>query len=165
MTQQMPKESLAQRADRLRRAQRASSTGPLLVAEEVVEIDAHWERLYRAEAGGVECTTWCRKALGKSLDYYLRRAHAVSVLGEAVRRTVDHEVAVWLVSKLSDETREKAKLALIRECKKRDGHPLTYSMAQRTLRAMKLIDPQKHRHCKRCEQLERILEEHGIEVP
>jgi len=150
---------------RWKAALRASDTGPLVIAQDVVRIANEWDK-YRAEVGNVDCTTWLRRELDLPLDFFLRRAKAVERLGEACRRTIHHEVAVWLSNRLKDdELIKKAMWALMSETKKRRGNCLTLPKAQLVVRKALGIKPTlaKAVACTSCVRMRALLKKHGIE--
>lgn len=160
-------ETLADKAKRWGRALVDEATGALTIASEIVKLSEEWET-FRAEAGGVDCTTWLRKEVsrGRGLPFWHARAEAVAALGESVRRFMHHEVAVWLKNKtLSDEQLERAKFILKSEMRKNANKPLNRMQAHRALRDVLGITPAKSRVCERCQELEELLRAKGIEIP
>ena len=169
MTAQAEKlESLSTRARRWRSALTDAATGPLIVASEIVSLADHWEA-YKEEAGGLSCASWLQARVthrGQALDYFAKRHAAVKLLGEACRRTMHHEVAVYVANQVTSEYRDAVKLMLMRECKAQGG-PLT--MGQATPRIGKIIGrksrPRSQIQCKRCERLEKALAAAGVALP
>ncbi len=163
---QRPGLNLQELATRMKAAVSNGATAPLIVAQDVVQLAAHWDE-YKQEAGGVECTTWLQSICGGgiNLSWWSARNEAVERLGESCRRTTDHHVAVWAARKLDDESIRRAALILRREQKQNHGVPISMMMARRVFRAEGLIGKVKHRHCERCRLLEKTIRELGGEVP
>jgi len=159
---------LADRITRWKAALRSADTGPLVIAEDVLQIAGEWER-YRVEARGLDCTSWLRKELGRgrSLAFFERRAHAVKVLGEACRRVLHHDVAVWIAGRVRDpEAVQRVMWALMRATKKQGGNCLTPAQARPIVLATLGIERAPRTiGCARCAELERLLAEHGIVLP
>jgi hypothetical protein len=158
--------NLHELATRLKNAVTTGATAPLVVAGDVARLAENWED-YRLEAGKVECTTWLQAICGggRNLDWWLKRHEAVEKLGEASRRVVDHQVAVWITRLKAAPDLQRVMFVLRREQKKNHGIPLTKEMAVRALRAEELIERAKHETCGRCRILERVIRELGGEVP
>jgi len=159
--------SLRQRAKRWKDALKQADTGPLIVASEVCSVVDDWER-YEQEAKGLNCDAWLKKVFGggRGTAWFIRRRDAVKLLGEACRRTIHHEVAVWLVNKRLNKTKlEEVKAMLMRECAANGRNPLSPGMAKQ--RIFQLIGkPHKRtRLCMRCQMLEELLRDNGIDVP
>jgi len=160
-------ESLKVRAKRWSAAVKDRATGPLVVAREIVEVVDRWEH-YQQQAEGKSAAQWLKVVFGKHHKmgpaYWRRRARAVDLLGESCRRTVHHEVAVWITHKVSGEDLAKARKALIAGCRRNGGIPLNMSAAKPIIYDLFGWVPQVTT-CKRCEFLEALLKEHGIAVP
>lgn len=162
------RERLQDIGKRLAKAVSGSATGPLLVAQEIVGMSEVWDERWRAEADGLDCTSWLSGLFAnkaKGLTYWKKRARAVERLGEAIRRTLDHEVAAWMIEAIPDAQLDAAKLVLMRRCKQLRGIPLSKTQATIALRAAGLLSGAKHKTCSRCEQLERAMREAGVEIP
>lgn len=158
-------ESLSNKARRWKSALQDASTGPLIIAGEVTSLAERWEE-HKREAGGLRCTAWLRKTFGdgRGLSWFQDRAEAVAYLGEASRRYVHHEAAVWVKNHVPKDSLDKVKFMLRSEQKKNGGNPLTKAQAVRRVNAMLGKGALKSRHCKRCQELEAKLREHGIEA-
>jgi hypothetical protein len=162
-------EKLKDYSSRWRAACRAGDTGYLIIARDVLDVANRWET-YRAEADGKECTTWLRAELGpgKTLDWFRKRQAAVDALGEDVRRWMHHEVAIWLVAKVtSPDERDVAKRALSLVTRQQKSNPLTKAQAYRVV-AGALGWKKDHvsiETCARCAELEEILRANGIAMP
>lgn len=160
------REGLQERVSRWRAALAAADTGPLAIAADVVRLADEWKE-HEAEAGGVSCTTWLRKTLGKgrSLAWFETRARAVESLGESVRRTLHHEVAVWLVNNAPQPTWKAVVEALMFARKRNGGNALTLAQAKPIARQIIGIAASPRRvSCMRCQRLEKQLKENGIAV-
>jgi len=158
-------EDLGQRARRWKRALADSATGPLIIAPEIVDLAEHWEQ-YKAEAGGQSCTAWLQSVLtrGQNYAYFYARHRAVERLGEASRRTMHHEVAVYVTNNVQDQYIDAVKLMLMRECKAQNGNPLTLAQAKPRIHEITGHAAQKReaKGCDRCMELEAKLKEAGI---
>jgi hypothetical protein len=157
---------LVEVAARFRKAMSDSATGPLRVAEEVMAIANEWDR-YADEADGLSCTAWLSKNIGKGcgLAFFKRRFDSVEALGEDVRRWMHHDAAVWVAQRVPAPQRKMVKEALY------DAHCLanrTILTPEQTKLAVRKIIGKGHvraKTCQRCQQLERMLKEHGVAVP
>ncbi len=87
--------SLKAKAAAWRDQLRSGATGPLVIAQQVVDLVAEWEN-WRTEAGGVDANAWLRATFGQSVAWFERRARAVRDIDESIRRSWNHEVAVWV---------------------------------------------------------------------
>lgn len=159
--------SLAEVGSKLKSAMGDAAFGPLIVAAEVVELAKHW-KAFEAEAGDLSCAGWLQSTLGrgKDLAFFTRRHDAVKRLGEASRRRIHHDVAVYVLNNVTDEHLRKVKEMLFREYTANGKNPLTLMQAQPRIR--EVIGSRastRKRTCKRCEQLKAILLQHGIDVP
>lgn len=125
-------ESLKDFSKRVRAALAAGDTGPLVVAADVISVAGDWER-HREETGGLSCTSWLRKEFGPghNLAWFTRRHEAVLSLGESVRRTMHHEVAVWIVDAVPADKHAEVVMAVTIAAKKQHGVPLTPPQARR----------------------------------
>ena len=170
---------------RLRKALSDSATGPLVIAAEIVQLSEAWDQVpdpvpvtsgssamqaeraasLREQAGGSSCDAWVRaKVAPGGLAFFTARHKAIERIGEAARRTVHHEVAVWVDRHVSDAQLGEVKQALMRGAKAQNGSPLTKAQAMRVLAKLLGLKPKAH-GCSRCEQLEKVLRESGLEVP
>jgi len=112
-------------------------TGPLRVAEEVVEILDDWER-YREQADGLDADTWAAKTFGKrhSARDHRRRCQAISKLLALgfLRATIlsrfDHFVAVYVTGPSLPEPSRKAVVNAILQEQKERGCLLPYAIAR-----------------------------------
>jgi hypothetical protein len=168
-------ESLKDYGKRWKAAMKHAATGPLVIAQEIVRVGRQWElvqpvtgKSYREEAGGLSCTTWLQEVfgVGHGLGFFERRQRAVERFGEAIRRTVHHDVAKWLLKRVSDKSKDKEVVEmLIREYYANNGNPL--SLGQATLRVAVLLGDKAPRakkdECKRCKELMKILDKYGID--
>ena len=66
---------LNEKLSKFRQALRNMDTGPLQIAQEVVDLANNWED-YRSDAGDIDCTSWLRAQLrpGVELSWWKRRA-------------------------------------------------------------------------------------------
>lgn len=158
-------DTLEHKARRWQKALADAATGPLIVAAEIVTLSENWAG-YRGEAGGRDCTTWLRDTLGrgKSLAWFTQRHNAVEALGEASRRMMHHEVAVWVSRNVPPEFYAPVKFMLRREQRENGGNPLTLRQAKpRILRVMGATAAPNAKQCGRCKELEAQLRAAGIE--
>jgi hypothetical protein len=161
-------ENLERVGRRLRDVLGNAATGPLVASSDVMRLADEWEDRWKAEAGGIDCTTWLRKTLGagRSLGWFERRHRAVASLGEAIRRTIHHDVAVWLVQTFPESDWQRAKLTLMRGCRAQNGNPLTLPQARRIVaKTLGVTLGRGAKPCARCTELEEILKANGIDVP
>jgi hypothetical protein len=158
------KEPLKARTKRWKKVMLDAATGPLIIAGEVVELANEWEN-HRDGAGGIDCTTWLRTVFGrgKGLGWFRHRHEAVVQLGEAIRRTIHHDVAIWVMNQVPQNLQKKVVKMLTLECRDNGNNPITYQIAiplirEQTGKAIK----QRKRTCKRCTYLEGLLEKNMI---
>ena len=159
-------DNLSARVSHWRVALAASDTGPLVIAAEVVRFSNEWN-VYSDEAGGGSCTSWLRKTLGngRGLAYFEVRDRAVKKLGESVRRTLHHNVAVWIVNNAPEPTWKACVEALTFSRKKNGGNALTMQQARLVLRPILGIQVKPRGvTCARCARLEELLRENGVEL-
>ena len=112
-----------------------AATGPLVIAREVRQVAEQWSQ-YKDEVDGMRCTSWLREMLGngKGLAFFERRARAVDKLGEACRRYMHHELAVWLAEQtLSADQLTRIKRELHAGFKENGDNPLTLSQGSRVV--------------------------------
>lgn len=123
--------SLADKTKEWKRILGDAARGPLVVATDVVSIANHWDE-YAAEAGGLSFNGWLKKTLGpgRGLAWFECRARAVRNLGEASRRYLHHEVAVWVSGNVSPADYDKAKRVLFHAARAQNGNPLTLAQAR-----------------------------------
>lgn len=157
------RQDLNDRIGRWRRALADAATGPLIIAEEIVRMAERWED-FKDAADGLDCSAFLRKHLGKGrgLPFFKERATAVARLGEAVRRTVHHEVAVWASRNIPPDLIEPCKLELMRGAKEQNGNPLTLQQAKTRLREILGKRTPRKRECERCKELEEQLKAAGL---
>lgn len=153
-------------ARKWRKALSDSACGPLVVAPEVVAVIDDWDA-YKDEVGGVPVAAWLRTVFGSrgvGPRFWRQRANAVDELGEAIRRTLHHEVAIWVMSAVPTEQHTRVKRMLMREAKKQHGVPLSPHQARKRVYEMLGWKPKsKTKECKQCMKLEALLRQHGID--
>jgi hypothetical protein len=157
---------LASLATRAKEAMNAGGCGPLIAARDVMAFVHRWED-YREEAGGIDASPWLRKFLNKPLDWFEARAEAVRVLGEATRREMHHEVAVWLLGQIrtgniSGEKVDVVKAALATAFRAKNRSVLSLAQAKPIVHAAVGKPEGKPRACAECERMKRLLRQHGI---
>lgn len=160
-------ENLQSRAARWRSALSNADTGPLVIAAEIVALAENW-KAFKEEAGGLSCSGWLKAVFrnGRGLDWFARRHAAVLMLGEAVRRTLHHDVAVYVMQNVTPEHRDAVKLMLIRECRSQNGQPLSPAQAKARIAKIQGAVTNVRRHgCARCAQLEEALSAAGLRIP
>ena len=158
------RESLASMAKRWKAATRSGACAPLVVAREVVDVIDHWDR-YGAEADGMLCNDWLRIATSKAEQFWRGRARGLDLLGESARRTVNHDVANYVGRNVPAEFVAEVRDMLISECKANNGHPLEYGPARCRIVEITGTTRPRTKVCTRCQNLEALLREHGIDVP
>jgi hypothetical protein len=126
--------------------------GPNVIASEVVEVSRQW-RNYKKDSGNLSCSKWLESSVGHPLGFFRHRAHAISRLGEAARRTIHHDVCVWLTGYAGDDEKlDAAKRALMAACHKNGNNPLTLARAKVVV--YKITGYRRiHRTCSQCEKL------------
>lgn len=149
-------ESLKELTGRWRSALASGDCGPLVIAADVVRVGAEWDEKYKEEAGGASCTTWLRRELGpgRNLAWFARRHEAVEHLGESIRRTMHHEVAVWIHDNVPKEAWTKVVMAVTIAAKKQRGVPLTPPQARRVVCPIIGKVSGTKRGCSRCSDFE-----------
>lgn len=170
-----PRESLATMAAKWRKIMADVACGPLRIAWELRPICEDWETTWRAEAGDLDCNDWLLRTFGcgMGLAYWRRRWLAVEKLGEAVRRSVHHEVAVWVAHNTPLEARDEIMDLLY--VGYQTNHETPLSLQQARLAISRLLDKQpksrgadyksRAQLLARIEQLEGVLLDWGIELP
>lgn len=146
--------TLRERAKHFRKALAQVDTGPLVLAPEVVELAERWGE-FEAEADGLSVNGWLRRELGngKTLAWFKRRAEAVEKLGEASRRVLHHEVAVYVLQSVPSALWELVVTALAKARLKNGRCALSMKQAERVIREIVGHSPQK-KVCARCLELE-----------
>lgn len=169
------RESLADRANRLRKPLQDAASGPLVIAGEVMAIIENWAD-YKDEAGGIEASAWVRQTFGRHVNvpWFARRRAAVQAIGEHARRVWHHEAAVWASEHLSAEELRAVDAAVLRSTKSNGGVPLVRSTVQRLASKQAKVDrirkaPRTCASCAalkaRCLLLEEALRASGIAPP
>lgn len=67
-----------------------------------------------AEADGLSLNEWLTRTFGHRISWFQRRANAVAKLGEASRRVLDHNAAVWLADAVPAMQTERVMTAICR---------------------------------------------------
>jgi hypothetical protein len=159
---------LKERATKWQQAMRNADTGPLVIAKEVLTVVNHWDK-FKADAGGLDVGPWLGKVFGagRKVKYWSTRAEAVDSLGKSVRRFMHHEVAIWVHQTVPAQHRTKFVKELAAARNENGGNPVSKMQAARLYRQVfGVATPAKRNHWReRCEMLERILDENGIEYP
>lgn len=147
----------AQRTQALRSTMNDADCGPLVVAEEVVSIVDNWID-HKVDAGGVEAETWLFRTFGsgRSLAWFRRRREAVLKLGEAVRRTIHHDVAAWIVARVAEKDWKRVKLLLMQARKNNGDNPVSLGRA-RILVQKELKTEKKKRACAACAKKDALI--------
>lgn len=157
---------LAALAARAKEAMNSGACGPLVAARDVMAVVGQWEA-YREEAGGIDPSAWLRKFLNKPLDWFEVRAEAVRVLGEASRRELHHEVAVWVLGQIragniSPGQIEAVKGALAMAFRARNRSVLSLAQAKPVVHSAVGKPEVRRRSCAECERMKRVLLQHGL---
>ena len=159
-------ESLKDRTKRWRKLLLEVNAGPYLVASEVHQLVDNWPA-YKSEADGKTASGWLKSVFGggKGTSYWETRHKAQLLLGESIRRTIPHDVAVWLTRlHLTQGEREKSRDLLMLACRQHaNGVPL--DMAEARL----LLEPTighafRSVICKGCVELQGRLEKVEAEL-
>lgn len=169
------RETLADKAARLRKPFQDAASGPLIVAGDVMAIVENWSE-YKEEAGGIEASSWVRQTFGRQVNirWFQRRREAVRRIGEHARRTWHHDAAVWAAEHLDEGALRSLDGNVLRSTKSNGGVPLVKSAVQRLAgitqpRAKSLQAKNECASCQsleaRCVELESVLRANGIEVP
>ena len=150
--------NLLECASRWRRSLKDAATGPLVIAVEVIAITDDWES-YRKDSGGLTASAFLRRELGGGRDraFFERRADAVTKLGEAVRRTMHHEVAVWVAQNFSGLEARRVAKALTDSFVRNNKNPLTLAQAKPV--AFKVTNRKTERIEKQCSRCLVLTEE------
>jgi hypothetical protein len=158
---------------RIKRWKAVAKTGPcwaLVLAKEVCDLADKWERFKpdtvdKDHPNGQSPTSFLRDVFGdgKGLAWWRRRALAVEIMGEWVRRSVDHDVAVWFVHAVPEDKRREAAAALMKGCRDNGDNPLTGAQARLVLKKIIGKNHSSPRQCMRCAKLEELLRVHGID--
>lgn len=149
----------------------------LVIAADVIALEAQWDQL-RDEARkaderrGPDFPTWLNRTFGshRSIAYWKRHAEAVSRIGEHARRRWHSKAAVWAL-RFDDVTLRRLDRAVGDEWRLRSEGDASYPVLPppsvvRIAAALGAYQPGASKHsCKRCEALELLLMEHGIEAP
>lgn len=149
------REKLSDAGRFIRAGMASSDTGPLVVSEKVVFICDHWET-YKHEAGDMSFRQWLTRELGnrgRNYSFFKRRLRAVEMLGESVRRTLHHEVAVYVSEQVPEAMRARVKSELEKRCMQNNHCPLTKGQALPIIRKM-LGHVARPKECQRCKELE-----------
>lgn len=156
-------DDLAQKVSRWSAAMRSADTGPLVIAQEVVAVVDSWD-VYKHEAGDITAQSWLEAKVfrpGLGTRFWRTRARAVEHLGEAVRRTMHHEAAVWVVESVPEDQRS-ALVFRVHQESKRISAPVPRSTVQRLYRAMAGVKP-KPKTCGECARLRAKMLAAGID--
>lgn len=134
--------------------------GPLLVADTVLSWNEIWSERYRGETGK-SFDSWLVEEMGNSrmgVSFFRRRALAKAQLGSEITKTIDHEVAIWIVNKVPRIYWEPAKKELIRQFFQHKKKPLTPGQARPLVQKMIGHTPVTRGSCANCQRLENELE-------
>jgi hypothetical protein len=166
------RQSLAQRANKIKSAMSNADCGPLIAAAEVIDIVDHWDD-FRAEAGGIDYAAWLERTFGtgRTLAFWQRRHEAVQHLGEASRRTIHHDVAIWVVQSRPPSQWDAIKVALMLARKENGDNAISLGRA-RILVASQFGAMSRPRGCNACRvrderiaTLETTLRDAGVPIP
>lgn len=155
----LPLVDLETRAKRWRKAMADADTGPLTIAKEVVDVAEHWEQ-WKAQADGMGATDWLKHTFGegKTLAFWQRRHDAVEKLGEAVRRTFNHDVAVWVAQNVPAEQHKDVVRAIMKARKDNGDNCLSVMQARRVVSTVLDYKP-RQKTCAQCRERDmRILQ-------
>ena len=149
------------------RACLAVDNGPLIHAKQVCGLEGMWDR-FKRDAGGVSFEKWIRVTCGPeySARFWRRCNNAVNVLGEHVRRTLHHQVALFIAERLDEANRDGAVTIIGKARRSQNMHLVSLKSAKSLLRKSGHWKPRpvpQKAACLRCKLLERLLEKHGID--
>jgi hypothetical protein len=145
--------SLSDYAKRFRDAMSNADTGPLIIASEVVELSEKWDD-YRAEAGNLKFTAWLTREMGsqgRGLGFFKKRHEAVIGLGEHIRRSLNHEVAVYIWNSVPEDKKLNVVDALTQAYARNSKCPLTYGQAAPIINGI-VGKAKQHKVCHDCVQ-------------
>jgi hypothetical protein len=156
------KERLTDAARFIKAGMANSDTGPLIIAEKVVSICDTWTD-YKEESDGLSFRQWLTRELGnqgRNYGFFKRRLRAIENpnLGESIRRTFHHEVAVYVSEQVPEDMQRAVKDELEKRCIQNNRCPLTPGQAMPIIKSMLGHEP-KRRECKRCKELEAKIAE------
>lgn len=100
---------LKKEGDEIAECLKDGKTGPTRAASRVMRLAIDWEVKYRKQVGGIACTTWLRRRLGRgvNLTFFEKRHLAAEHFGGQRGRALfmDHSALLWAYSvfKAGDE--------------------------------------------------------------
>lgn len=139
-------------AKRLKKALSDTACGPLVVAKDVVDLADRWGD-YGTDTDGMSVSQWLVKTcgVGKDLRFFARRHEAVERIGEHIRRTWDHDAAVWAAGAIRDvDHLKRLDEAVVTAMRANGGNPLPESAVVRLAKSV-LGQGRKLRSRKPCE--------------
>lgn len=99
------------------------------------------------------------------MAFFERRYVAVQKLGDWAKKKLHHDLAVWLAGRVFNADQlDRAKFALLRATTENSGSCLSLVTGKAVVYEALGITKQSRR-CKRCIELEKVLQRHGIPVP
>jgi hypothetical protein len=107
--------------------------GPLAIAHEVVELANRWEAEgFHKSTRFRNVTAFLSSEFGrkKGLAYFTARASAVDALGEHIRRSLNHQVAIWIYNKVPQVHRDTVVRACIEDRKNNGSNCVSLSRAK-----------------------------------
>lgn len=158
--------NLKEWSKKFKSAMQQTHTGPLIIAEEVVNLANDWGD-HQKEADGLSVSQWLTRELGNKqtgLAYFKRRHDAVLILGEDIRRTIHHEVAVYVMNNVPDVLRGRVKELLIKGFVNNNHNPLTPQQAKPVIYEVIGKPLAASKECLRCLELEAEIERLKIEI-
>jgi len=135
-------------------------TGPLVIASDVMSIAEDWDR-FKEEAGGLTFSQWITREMGnkqRGLAFFRKRHEAVQKLGEDIRRTFHHEVAVYVVNSVPETAWFAIKSELRLACIRNSGTPRTMGQARPIINKI-LGRVAQQKTCANCDALARRVAE------
>lgn len=126
-------DELRAKANHIKKAMAAADTGPLVIADYVIDLSRRWEAEYREQAEGLAFGAWLTRELGsqgRNLSFFKRRSEAVRFFGESARRVMHHETAVFALGATPEGQREQILGALTNAYLRNNRCPLTLAQAK-----------------------------------
>jgi hypothetical protein len=162
-------EGIVERLRRIKNSLRDAACGPLVVAREVVRIAEEWEG-FRGDLPEkdqeLSASSVFKKHLGFNLAWFERRARAVELLGEDVRRWMHHECAIWMVSVVPivqlQEAKEKLLESKVGRARARTKTAITQAQAEDVVYEFIGHVPAS-RVCEECARLRGMLMAMGVD--
>jgi len=147
-------------------ALKEGATAPLLLAEEIVKVAEEWDARWKQDMD-MSCNAWLRVNLGpgKSLSYWRVRADAVAKLGESIRRTLDHDVAAYVVRSVPEPNWSEIVEKLQKKRLAQSGNVATIGQAERIVFEVLGRRGKPRRKCPQCALLQAEIDSLRAQAP